>query len=52
LIALDGRFRAPIALPGTVSLAADLDAGRYVVEAGGRVAVEGAFDGRQAKRGA
>jgi acyl dehydratase len=52
LTALDGRFRAPIALPGTVTLAVDLDAGRYVVEAGGRVAVEGAFDGRQAKRGA
>jgi acyl dehydratase len=50
--ALDGRFRAPIALPGTVSLAADLDAGRYVVEAGGRVAVEGAFDRRQAMPGA
>jgi acyl dehydratase len=41
--ALDGRFRAPIALPGAVALAADLGAGRYTVGAGGRVAVEGGF---------
>jgi hypothetical protein len=41
--ALDGRFRAPIALPGAVALAADTGAGRYAVEAGGRVAVEGGF---------
>jgi acyl dehydratase len=41
--ALDGRFRATIPLGSAAALAADLDKGRYVVEAGGRVAVEGGF---------
>jgi acyl dehydratase len=41
--ALDGRFRAPIPLGSAVTLAADLRTARYVVEAGGRVAVEGGF---------
>lgn len=41
---LDGRFRAPIALGGTAALAASLADGRYAVEAGGRLAVEGRFD--------
>jgi acyl dehydratase len=41
--ALDGRFRAPIPLGSAVMLAADLRTARYVVEAGGRVAVEGGF---------
>jgi acyl dehydratase len=40
---LDGRFRAPIALGGSAALAADLAAGRFIVEAAGRVAVEGGF---------
>jgi acyl dehydratase len=43
LVALDGRFRAPIPLGSAVALAADLNAGRYAVDAGGRVAVEGGF---------
>jgi acyl dehydratase len=41
---LDGRFRAPIALGGTAALAASLADGRYAVEVGGRLAVEGRFD--------
>jgi acyl dehydratase len=41
--ALDGRFRAPIPLGSAVALAAALDDGRYLVEAGGHVAVEGTF---------
>jgi acyl dehydratase len=41
--ALDGCFRSPIPLGGAVALAASLDAGSYRVEAGGRIAVEGAF---------
>jgi hypothetical protein len=41
--ALDGRFRAPIPLGSAVTLGADLGTARYVVEAGGRVAVEGGF---------
>jgi hypothetical protein len=40
---LDGRFRAPIPLGSTAALAADLAEGRYIVEAGRRVAVEGGF---------
>lgn len=40
---LDGRFRAPIELGGGVALAADLAAGRYTVESGGRLAVDGGF---------
>jgi acyl dehydratase len=43
LAALDGRFRAPVPLGSAVTLAADLGAARYQVEAGGRVAVEGGF---------
>jgi acyl dehydratase len=51
---LDGRFRAPIELGAEVALAADLAAGRYTVEAGGRIAVEGDFDfdANQAMHGA
>jgi acyl dehydratase len=41
---LDGRFRAPIALGTTAALAANLADGRYAVESGGRLAVEGRFD--------
>jgi acyl dehydratase len=41
--ALDGRFRAPVPLGSVVTLAADLGTGRYLVEAGGRLAVEGGF---------
>jgi hypothetical protein len=41
---LDGRFRAPIELGSEVRLAASLADGRYAVDAGGRVAVEGRFD--------
>jgi acyl dehydratase len=41
--ALDGRFRAPVPLGSAVALAADLGAARYLVEAGGRAAVEGGF---------
>jgi acyl dehydratase len=41
---LDGRFRAPIPLGGTAALTAALAERRYLVEAGGRVAVEGGFD--------
>jgi acyl dehydratase len=41
---LDGRFRAPIELGSTATLAASLADGRYTVEAGGRLAVEGRFD--------
>jgi acyl dehydratase len=41
--ALDGRFRAPVPLGSTVTLAADPGTARYLVEAGGRVAVEGGF---------
>jgi acyl dehydratase len=40
---LDGRFRAPIVLGGSAALAAGLDGGRFVVEAAGRIAVEGGF---------
>jgi acyl dehydratase len=40
---LDGRFRAPIPLGSAVTLAAGLDSGSYLVEAGGRIAVEGGF---------
>jgi acyl dehydratase len=40
---LDGRFRAPIALGGGAALAADLAGGRFMVEAAGRIAVEGGF---------
>jgi acyl dehydratase len=40
---LDGRFRAPIPLGSEVTLAAGLDSGSYLVEAGGRIAVEGGF---------
>jgi acyl dehydratase len=43
LAALDGRFRAPVPLGSAVALAAALDEGRYLVEANGRVAVEGSF---------
>jgi acyl dehydratase len=43
LAALDGRFRAPVPLGSLVALSADLGAARYLVEAGGRVAVEGGF---------
>jgi acyl dehydratase len=41
--ALDGRFRAPIPLGSAVALSAHLDGGRYAVEAGGRLAVDGGF---------
>jgi acyl dehydratase len=41
---LDGRFRAPIELGSAAALAASLADGRYTVEAGGRIAVEGRFD--------
>ncbi len=44
LALLDGRFRAPIPLGSAAALAADLAQGRYRVEAGGRIAVEGRFD--------
>jgi acyl dehydratase len=40
---LDGRFRAPIPLGSEVALAADLAAGQYTGESGGRLAVEGHF---------
>jgi acyl dehydratase len=50
--ALDGRFRSPVALGSAVALAADPDAGRYTVEAGGHVAVEGGFDSAQAMQDA
>jgi acyl dehydratase len=40
---LDGRFRAPIALGSEAALAADLAAGQYTVESGGRLADEGHF---------
>ncbi|MGJ7917089.1 MaoC/PaaZ C-terminal domain-containing protein [Massilia sp. LXY-6] len=43
LTRLGGRFRAPIHLGSDVALAADLEAGRYTVEAGGRIAVAGEF---------
>jgi acyl dehydratase len=51
---LDGRFRVPIALGSEVALAAELAAGRYTVEAGGRIAVEGefGFDQNQTMQGA
>lgn len=54
LLRLDGRFRAPVELGARVALAADLDAGRYTVESGGRLAVEGgfAFDSAQTILGA
>jgi len=50
---LDGRFRAPIELGAEVALAADLAAGRYTVEAGGRISVEGdfCFDSAQTMHG-
>jgi acyl dehydratase len=44
LTRLDGRFRAPIELGSTATLAASLADGCYAVEAGGRVAAEGRFD--------
>jgi acyl dehydratase len=43
LAMLDGRFRAPIPLGSSVALAAALEHGRYLVEAGERAAVEGGF---------
>jgi acyl dehydratase len=49
---LDGRFRAPIALGSSVVLGADLAGGRFVVEAAGRLAVEGGFDSAQAMQAA
>jgi len=54
LTRLDGRFRAPIPLGGEAALSADLAAGHYTVEAGGRIAVEGhfSFDAGQAMQGA
>jgi hypothetical protein len=53
LTLLDGRFRAPIALGSEVTLAADLAAGHYTVEAGGRIAVEGnfSFEANQSMQG-
>jgi acyl dehydratase len=48
VLRLDGRFRAPVALGGSVVLAADLAGGRVMVQAAGRVAVEGCFDSAQA----
>lgn len=49
VLRLDGRFRAPIELGARVALAADLESGRYTVESGGHLAVEGrfAFDSAQ-----
>jgi acyl dehydratase len=41
---LGGRFRAPIELGATATLAAALADGRYAVASGGRIAVEGRFD--------
>jgi acyl dehydratase len=51
---LDGRFRAPIELGASAALAADLAGGRYTVESGGRLAVEGrfSFDPAQSMRDA
>ncbi|MGO4476409.1 MaoC/PaaZ C-terminal domain-containing protein [Massilia sp. 2TAF26] len=43
VLRLDGRFRAPIELGARVALAAELEGGRYTVESGGRLAVEGGF---------
>lgn len=43
LALLEGRFRAPVALGSKVALAAGLAQGRYRVDAGGRMAVEGRF---------
>lgn len=49
LVALSGRFRAPIELGREAALAASLADGRFMVETGGRIAVEGefAFDASQ-----
>lgn len=44
VLRLDGRFRAPIELGARAALAADLEGGRYTVESGGRLAVEGGFE--------
>jgi acyl dehydratase len=54
LSGLDGRFRAPVILGSTVALGADLALGRYTVDAGGRIAVEGGFefDAAQGMQGA
>jgi acyl dehydratase len=49
LVRLDGRFRATIELGAEAGLAASLADGRFTVETGGRIAVEGefAFDASQ-----
>ncbi|GAB3453353.1 MaoC/PaaZ C-terminal domain-containing protein [Massilia terrae] len=41
--AISSRFTAPIALPGQVTLSADLEAGEYTASSGGRDAVIGSF---------